>query len=749
MTYLWFMKRLLHYKIRKTKEAALLLMLFLGINYVQAQIDTIPPVITMYGSQTVYIELGSFYTDSGATAFDNRMGDITTLLYVTSDLDVNTPGAYTYIYNVTDSSGNKAKPAIRYIYVVSDLTKPVIKLNPGKPGCISLKCDNPAYVDPGATATDNKAPFNLTSAIVVSGSVDTRKIGTYTILYEVQDVYGNKAIPVTRTVCVEAPSSSGFEVRPISGGFQIYTDSNMNIARTSHKWYIDKQYVNGKDDANSLNFFVQDNLPHQICIDEKLCDEDSFYRLCKVLTDSIVPPISGRVFLDKNSDCSFDNNDLELNYLPVKLYDNNNKLIALSYSNNSQYSFNVDHGQYRLNLDLGKYALDLNCSDFKLDSNITLSANQQLYDNMNFPLECKSGYDIGIIRRPSRMGAVPGFKFAVNPVIGDLNKYIGTDCNNNIQGRIEITVTGKAAFNSTSGNSLQPDSIIGNRFVYNINDFRNLKLNDIYLIFDTDTTASIGDTIFAKVSISPKTGDDDLSNNDDIFPYIVRTSYDPNIKEVYPVDVAPGYDDWFYYTVHFQNTGTAPATKVRITDTLDNKLNTETFELLGASHPVKLGLKNDALVFFFADINLPDSFSDEKNSHGYVQYRVKPMKNQIEGTKIHNTAYIFFDYNEAVVTNTTVNTFVEVKHVGLSSPQTGENFQLYPNPGTGVFNIGYEGATTSNANVEIYDLYGKLLYTCPLNNSTTSVNLTEFANGIYICKLNTGHASIYKTFVKQ
>jgi uncharacterized repeat protein (TIGR01451 family) len=749
MPYLWVMKRLLHYKFRKTKDAALLLMLFLSVNCVHAQKDTIPPVITLFGDSVVYIEQGSSYTDAGATAFDNKMGNITSQLYSSTDLDVNVVGAYTFIYNVSDNDGNKAKPAIRRIFVFNDLTKPVINLIPDKPGCIPLKCDNPPYIDPGATASDNKAPFNLSSSIISSGKVDTRKIGTYTIVYEVQDVAGNKAIPVTRTVCVETPVSSGFDVIPVSGGYKIYTDSSMNEARTAHKWYIDNQYVTGKDNANSLNFYVQDNLPHQICIDEKLCDEDSFYRICKVVTDTVVPPISGQIYLDKNSDCSFDNNDLEINYLPVKLYDNNNQLIGMSYSNNSQYQFNVDHGQYNLKLDLGKYALDLNCSDFKLDTNITLNANQQVFDNLNFPLECKTGFDVGVIRRPSRMGAVPGMMFSVNPFIGDLNKYIGTDCDYQIQGRIEITMIGKTTFEFVPNHAIQPDSIIGNRFVYNISDFGDLTPNDIHLIFSADTTAFIGDTIYAKISISPKTGDDKLENNDDIFPYIVRTSYDPNIKEVYPVDVEPSYDDWFYYTVHFQNTGTAPARKIRITDTLSNKLDVETFQLLGTSHPMKLGLKNDALVFFFADINLPDSFTDEKNSHGYVQYRVKPVKNHPEGTKINNTAYIFFDYNEPIVTNTTVNTYVEVKKVGLSSPFTGESFQLYPNPGTGVFNIGYEGAIENNANIEIYDLFGKLLYTCPMHEVNTQLNLSEFSSGIYICKLNTGNTSIYKTFVKQ
>jgi len=163
--------------------------------------DNNPPVITLKGNDTVRIEVGSSYTDAGATAYDASEGDITSAMTSANDLDAAVTGLYTYEYNVTDKSGNKAAPAIRTIIVVNDLTKPVLTLNPGNAGCIEARRDNAPYVDPGATATDNKAPFNLTSSILTSGSVDSRTIGSYVITYSVKDVAGNM-ISKTRTVCV-------------------------------------------------------------------------------------------------------------------------------------------------------------------------------------------------------------------------------------------------------------------------------------------------------------------------------------------------------------------------------------------------------------------------------------------------------------------------------------------------------------------------------------------------------------------
>jgi PKD repeat protein len=163
--------------------------------------DNIRPVITLLGNDTVRVEVGTTYNDAGATAYDASEGDISSQIVTTNDLDINTTGQYTYEYNVTDKSGNKAVTVTRFVIVVTDLTKPVLTLNPGNSGCIEARKDNAPYVDPGATATDNKAPFNLTSAIVTSGSVDSRWAGSYTITYKVTDVAGN-FVTKTRTVCV-------------------------------------------------------------------------------------------------------------------------------------------------------------------------------------------------------------------------------------------------------------------------------------------------------------------------------------------------------------------------------------------------------------------------------------------------------------------------------------------------------------------------------------------------------------------
>src|SRR5205085_7852700 len=71
-------------------------------------------------------------------------------------------------------------------------------------------------------------------------------------------------------------------------------------------------------------------------------------------------------------------------------------------------------------------------------------------------------------------------------------------------------------------------------------------------------------------------------------------------------------------------------------------------------------LNGNMVPFLFQDILLPDSIANEPLSHGFVTYSIKPMTNLVSGTMIKNKASIFFDYNEAVVTNETSTLVTDV-----------------------------------------------------------------------------------------
>jgi arylsulfatase A-like enzyme len=173
-----------------------------------------PPVITLNGDTNVSLFIGDSYTDAGATATDFEDGDVSANIVVGGDVvDTDTAGTYVIRYNVSDSAGKTATEVTRIVIVqFVDQTPPVITLI-GSATVTSALWAN--YTDAGVTATDAE-DGDLTSAIVVGGdTVDTGRIGTYRITYNVSDAAGNAADEVTRTVIIE---SAGKKRRAKGGG---------------------------------------------------------------------------------------------------------------------------------------------------------------------------------------------------------------------------------------------------------------------------------------------------------------------------------------------------------------------------------------------------------------------------------------------------------------------------------------------------------------------------------------------------
>jgi len=178
--------------------------------------DTIVPVITLNGNSNVELKVNDKYIEEGATAVDEKDGDITAQIIMTGNVDTTKEGTYTLTYTVKDAAGNEATTT-RTVVVKKveekDTTKPEIKLN-GK-SKIELEM-GATYTEQGAKATDNK-DGDITAKIVTTiepgGKVDTSKEGTYIITYKVTDMVGNEATE-TRTVSVKAKNETPPSTEP-------------------------------------------------------------------------------------------------------------------------------------------------------------------------------------------------------------------------------------------------------------------------------------------------------------------------------------------------------------------------------------------------------------------------------------------------------------------------------------------------------------------------------------------------------
>ena len=441
--------------------------------------------------------------------------------------------------------------------------------------------------------------------------------------------------------------------------------------------------------------------------------------------------IVGKTYFDTNSNCYEDSLDTNVKYVSLKLYNSNNAFVGYTYSAiNGIYQFYTTPGTYKVSIDTAFTPYKVNCLNPGIDSIVTVTSGNQLIENINFEVDCKSGYDVGTISAATSCLVFPGEQHFLKLFSGDISQFFGMNCAAGLSGQVVLNLTGPYTYISPFPGALTP-SVSGSTFTYNISDFGNIdNMNAFGLLLQTDTLAQGGDFICGNVVVSPTSGDNNLWNNNVNFCYAVSNSYDPNNKEVYPTDVLPGYNDWFNYTIHFQNTGTAPAINISIVDTLNANLDLSTFEFLTSSHPSTVQLTGNRVKFRFANIMLPDSSSDLFGSQGFVQYRIKPNANLPLGTQIKNTAHIYFDFNPAIVTNTTINNFTTLVTKTQPTVFNDQTVILYPNPSNGIFNF---KDTKNLKQVEVYNLLGEQILA---QGNQKQINLSGFSKGIYYARIN-------------
>jgi uncharacterized repeat protein (TIGR01451 family) len=225
--------------------------------------------------------------------------------------------------------------------------------------------------------------------------------------------------------------------------------------------------------------------------------------------------------------------------------------------------------------------------------------------------------------------------------------------------------------------------------------------------------------------------DCNYANNTGTLLQILGNSYDPNDKTVNTTEtIDPTVQDTLTYTIRFQNTGTAPAQNIHILDTLSTNLDWNTFEVLYASHPMHVvdlgfGIKK----FEFPQIWLPDSTTNEPESHGQIVYRIAENASNGQGSEIFNTAYIYFDWNPAIITNTTYNI-----NAMLMLDEISDAYEVYPNPAHETFTI---KAPFEMEWMALYDMSGKQVFQDDIKGNLKVVPVSEIEKGLYILSVKT------------
>jgi uncharacterized repeat protein (TIGR01451 family) len=294
------------------------------------------------------------------------------------------------------------------------------------------------------------------------------------------------------------------------------------------------------------------------------------------------------------------------------------------------------------------------------------------------------------------------------------------------------------------------DVVTDSTLEWYFNDFNMMQSENIQIEFNIPPTIEMGDNLEFVSTIYPLVNDETPNNNIDVLSEVTLASFDPNDKSVRPEGNIPfsfvENQEEFIYTVRFQNTGTAPAINISILDTLSPNLFIPSFRVLSSSHDYDYSISGPGIVeFSFEDIMLPDSNTNEPLSHGFIKYSVKPLRSLVIGDEICNTAHIYFDFNEAVVTNTTSNIVSIIQQV--NSEKSGFTYSLYPNPVGGILNI--ETDCSGMKNIRIVDSQGRIVKTKNMHTTSLQLDCNDLLPGLYFVLIGDESDNIKFKFVKQ
>lgn len=478
---------------------------------------------------------------------------------------------------------------------------------------------------------------------------------------------------------------------------------------------------------NSITLEYNERLIHGFDYDHDL-DDDLFiqksnYTGLVIKKNLFNDPSSakGIVFYDENTNGIQDINEYGLSNVTVKAL---NEYYFASTNSNGTYSLNFSnapYSNYTIQPDVPSYwSITNSPPSYNLDYNEFYA----LSDTLNFGLFPNSQMD------SIEVDITGGFP----------------RCNNEVIYWITVRNFGSTkpncSFSISLDDSLQyisatflPDSIISNTIYWTMDSINYFEEQVFKLIVLMPDFQSIGDLITS--SLSTSIIGSSYVQSDSLIQEIV-CAYDPNDKSVFPM----GYDEEGYisaetefleYTVRFQNTGNDTATNIAIHDYLDHNLLWSSIEVISFSHPMTSSIDgNGMLKFSFNQIFLPDSATNQLGSQGFVKYKVKLKENLTPETQITNTAFIYFDSNPAIITNTTKNT-IEPNVSGITSLNPMDiNISVYPNPFENQVTVKIMEDVFNSCTIVITDITGRIVSSKSCTDSKTVIPVDNLKSGVYV-----------------
>lgn len=456
-----------------------------------------------------------------------------------------------------------------------------------------------------------------------------------------------------------------------------------------------------------------------------------YYKIIGTHCDSIY----GQGYIDQNNNCIKDVGESGIGG-QISIYYNNhliNNTMIYNYPNYNRWFSYIPAGfngtdlwkiKYFWNNSFiahcpasGEYSFaDVTTSTNPMDFGITCNAN-----NIDNSIGFNYAIAASINNRSNISFVLNGLSCSPNNGIIKLAYPHGATCNWGYHGIFPINISQTPVFDTIT---------------FGYSNLQPFISKTYYLEFTHSPQLVLNDTIRFFVKVISDSPEIVLNNNVDSIKVAVRSSFDPNDIQVNPMRFIPNMTKLSYY-VRFQNTGNAPAYKVVVIDTLNANLDINTVEFKGSKHQVDIEkLPGNILKFNFDPIYLPDSGDNMQGSQGHFAFTVKPVGYLPIGTQIPNRAFIYFDNNPYVETNTVINVIDSVKStVGIEDSENSIPVgRAYFDSQTSklILNLNEK---PQQAWARIYDSKGALIQSSALNNQYNSIVMGKIQSGIYFVEL--------------
>jgi hypothetical protein len=453
--------------------------------------------------------------------------------------------------------------------------------------------------------------------------------------------------------------------------------------------------------------------------------------------------VAGKLYVDANGNGSFDQGERTFEQM-VMLVDSQGNTVAQDFADQGNFKLLAKQGGYKLTTALPKYHTLAQPSG-GLPLPVQLGASGGVQQDLRFQPQAGQ-QDLSLYLNPNVQ-----FQNGFNATLDLVYRNIGTTPVSNAKlafnwpaKKINLDTT----YAQNQGWQLSGGDTITYSFSQPIAPGQQ-GTKTLQFKVPVDTSL-LNDTLIAYGTLQPTSADLTPADNRDTLNNQVVGSWDPNDKRLMngladrpeAIDVGQQRHE---YMIRFQNTGTAPARKVELRDTLAGRFMPGTMQMLGASHDYTMqmltpaSLAGTVLVWRFNNIMLPDSNTNEPASHGYVRFSIKRQPGIALGDSVPNRAGIYFDFNPVVMTNT-VSGEVADKTTSRPAAVAGPghlDVTLYPNPSRGSFRIGGDFSTQAPATVHIRDLRGRLLLQRRLTAPDRQLR-PELSEGLYLVEVTQG-----------